>query len=200
MQLMPGTAALMGVRDSFDPEQNIAGGVRYLRGCLDRFGHNVPLAVAAYNAGPEAVAKYCTIPPYQETQLFVNNVMGTYGAYGGNAVANNPAGQAVLPWRNQPPKSASQARCGSGKRQEPPSAQGQDHRSPVQNGQNQGHYHPQGLTRLKTRYLTPRRQKYKHCLWAGSRQPPDNYYFSGGAGQSLMCRSRWGKGISIPCC
>ena len=83
MQLMPGTAALMGVRDPFDPEQNIAGGVGYLRHCLDRFGYNVPLAVAAYNAGPEAVAKYCTIPPYQETQVFVNNVLGTYGAYGG---------------------------------------------------------------------------------------------------------------------
>ena len=94
MQLMPGTAALMGVRDSFDPEQNIAGGVRYLRGCLDRFGHNVPLAVAAYNAGPEAVAKYCTIPPYQETQVFVNNVLGSYGAYGGNAgrFENRPYG------------------------------------------------------------------------------------------------------------
>ncbi len=91
MQLMPGTAALMGVRDPFDPEQNIAGGVGYLRHCLDRFGHNVPLAVAAYNAGPEAVAKYCTIPPYQETQLFVNNVLGTYGAYGPNQAAPNPA-------------------------------------------------------------------------------------------------------------
>ena len=91
MQLMPGTAALMGVHDPFDPEQNIAGGVGYLRNCLDRFGHNVPLAVAAYNAGPEAVAKYCTIPPYQETQVFVNNVLGSYGAYGGNAGAEQPA-------------------------------------------------------------------------------------------------------------
>ena len=82
MQLMPGTAALMGVQDPFDPEQNIAGGVGYLRRCLDRFQHNVPLAVAAYNAGPEAVARYCSIPPYSETQLFVQNVLGTYGAYG----------------------------------------------------------------------------------------------------------------------
>ncbi len=57
MQLMPGTAALMGVKDPFDPEQNIAGGVGYLRSCLDRFQHNVPLAVAAYNAGPESVAR-----------------------------------------------------------------------------------------------------------------------------------------------
>ena len=77
MQLMPGTAALMGVKDPFDPEQNIAGGVGYLRNCLDRFQHNVPLAVAAYNAGPESVAKCGAIPPYQETQIFVNNVMGS---------------------------------------------------------------------------------------------------------------------------
>jgi Transglycosylase SLT domain len=90
MQLMPGTASLMGVRDPFDPEQNIAGGVGYLRHCLDRFGHNVPLAVAAYNAGPEAVAKYCNIPPYQETQLFVNHVLGTYSGYGPNQALNNP--------------------------------------------------------------------------------------------------------------
>jgi len=78
MQLMPGTAALMGVKNPFDPEQNIAGGVGYLRNCLDRFQHNVPLAVAAYNAGPEAVARCGAIPPYQETQVFVNNVMGAY--------------------------------------------------------------------------------------------------------------------------
>lgn len=91
MQLMPGTAALMGVNNPFDPEQNIAGGVGYLRFCLDRFQHNVPLAVAAYNAGPEAVAKYCTIPPYAETQLFVQNVMGTYS--GPYRLASLPAGR-----------------------------------------------------------------------------------------------------------
>lgn len=78
MQLMPGTAASMGVKDPFDPEQNIAGGVGYLRHCLDRFQHNIPLAVAAYNAGPGAVAKYSSIPPFDETQLFVRNVLGTY--------------------------------------------------------------------------------------------------------------------------
>jgi hypothetical protein len=88
MQLMPGTAALMGVRNPFDPEQNIAGGVGYLRRCLDRFQHNVPLAVAAYNAGPERVAKCGTIPPIQETQVFVSNVMGTYA---GPTRAKSPA-------------------------------------------------------------------------------------------------------------
>lgn len=82
MQLMPGTAALMGVNNPFDPEQNVAGGVGYLRRCLDRFGHNVPLAVAAYNAGPERVANFGTIPPIPETQLFVHNVMGTYAGPG----------------------------------------------------------------------------------------------------------------------
>ncbi len=99
MQLMPGTAALMGVRNPFDPEQNIAGGVGYLRRCLDRFQHNVPLAVAAYNAGPEAVAKCGTIPPYQETQSFVTNVMGSYTGKGqvknaakGNAKAAKKGG------------------------------------------------------------------------------------------------------------
>jgi hypothetical protein len=78
MQLMPGTAALMGVENPFDPEQNIAGGVGYLRLCLDRFGHSVPLAVAAYNAGPGRVAQSQGVPPIPETQNFVKNVLGTY--------------------------------------------------------------------------------------------------------------------------
>jgi soluble lytic murein transglycosylase-like protein len=87
MQLMPGTAALMGVKNPFDPEQNIAGGVNYLRHCLDRFQHNVPLAVAAYNAGPERVAQCGTVPPIDETQNFVTNVMGSYAgpSVGGKA-------------------------------------------------------------------------------------------------------------------
>ena len=78
MQLMPGTADLMGVQNPFDPEQNIAGGVGYLRHCLDRFGQSVPLAVAAYNAGPARVAKYQGVPSIPETQNFVKNVLKTY--------------------------------------------------------------------------------------------------------------------------
>ena len=78
MQLMPGTADLMGVQNPFDPEQNIAGGVGYLRLCLDRFGQSVPLAVAAYNAGPARVAKSQGVPSIPETQNFVKNVMATY--------------------------------------------------------------------------------------------------------------------------
>ncbi|MEW6657529.1 MAG: lytic transglycosylase domain-containing protein [Thermodesulfobacteriota bacterium] len=113
MQLMPGTAALMGVRDPFDPEQNIAGGVGYLRRCLDRFGNNVPLAVAAYNAGPEAVARHCSVPPYSETQTFVQNVLGSYGSsglpranYPGLAAAKAAASQQVAkpPRRTKGPK------------------------------------------------------------------------------------------------
>ena len=84
MQLMPGTAALMGVRDPFDPEQNIAGGVGYLRNCLDRFQHNVPLAVAAYNAGPAAVDRYGGIPPYRETRDYVRRVLAYYRHYHGD--------------------------------------------------------------------------------------------------------------------
>jgi hypothetical protein len=98
MQLMPGTAQLMGVRNPFDPEQNIAGGVGYLRYCLDLFQYNVPLAVAAYNAGPAAVAKYANIPPYSETQLFVQNVLGSYQAGGAAAgAAAKKAGAKVKP-------------------------------------------------------------------------------------------------------
>jgi hypothetical protein len=78
MQLMPGTATSMGVRDSFDPEQNLAGGIGYLRLCLERFRHNVPLAIAAYNAGPAQVVRYGGIPPFPETQLFVQKVMRSY--------------------------------------------------------------------------------------------------------------------------
>lgn len=110
MQLMPGTAALMGVKDPFDPEQNIAGGVAYLRGCLDRFQHNVPLAVAAYNAGPESVARCGAIPPFQETQVFVNNVMGTYagpsqmkpGAPADPKSAASPPGKAAKSRKKDP--------------------------------------------------------------------------------------------------
>ncbi len=78
MQLMPGTAARMGVTDPFDVEQNIAGGVRYLRLCLSRFKGDVSLALAAYNAGPETVEKYQGCPPFPETQNYVAAVLRDY--------------------------------------------------------------------------------------------------------------------------
>ena len=77
MQLMPETAAGLGVTDSYDAAQNVAGGTRYLRTLLDRFG-NVELAIAAYNAGPDAVRRYGGVPPYEETRNYVRNVMASY--------------------------------------------------------------------------------------------------------------------------
>ena len=74
-QLMPGTAASLGVTDVHDPAQSIDGGARYLRMQLDRFGGDYSKALAAYNAGPGAVQRYAGIPPYAETQNYVKSIL-----------------------------------------------------------------------------------------------------------------------------
>lgn len=78
MQLMPGTAKALNVNDPYNARDNIEGGVKYLKGLMDRFGGDMKLALAAYNAGPNAVKKYNGVPPYNETQNYVKNIMSMY--------------------------------------------------------------------------------------------------------------------------
>lgn len=80
MQIMPGTQKLLGVGDPFSAHDSLDGGARYLRMMLDRFGGDVTRALAAYNAGPEAVEKFGGIPPYAETRNYVSRILNDFGS------------------------------------------------------------------------------------------------------------------------
>jgi len=81
MQLMPQTAARMDVRDMYDPDDNVGGGTKYLRQLLDRFHGNLPLALAAYNAGENLVERYQALPPIDETRQYVRKVLRYYRTF-----------------------------------------------------------------------------------------------------------------------
>ncbi len=96
-QLMPGTASSLGV-DPSDPAQAIEGGAKYLKQQLDRFGGDPSKALAAYNAGPGAVAKYGGVPPYAETQNYVQKVLGYAAEYEGAAGGLTSAATTSAGW------------------------------------------------------------------------------------------------------
>jgi soluble lytic murein transglycosylase-like protein len=81
MQIMPANYEKLFVRDPFNPSQNVMGGTLYLKRLLEKYEYKLPMALAAYNAGPNAVDKYKRIPPYKETQDYVRKVMEVYSTY-----------------------------------------------------------------------------------------------------------------------
>lgn len=115
MQLMPETASTLGVRNTFDPHQNIDGGVRHLRGLMERFGSNLSLVLAAYNAGERAVTGYGGVPPYPETRQYVTRVLRLFQETPGVDVQEKPgddlpastyrtvAGDGTVTYTNIPP-------------------------------------------------------------------------------------------------
>src|SRR5712691_11518098 len=90
MQLMPETAAGLGVGDPFDPRENIEGGVRHLRALMDRFDNDLPLVLAAYNAGEQAVIQYGGIPPYPQTRQYVSRILRRLNRDGTKTIRSEP--------------------------------------------------------------------------------------------------------------
>lgn len=107
MQLLPQTAWALSVQNPFDPKANIKGGTSYLRQLLDRFSGDLSLALAAYNAGEDAVLRYGGIPPYQETKQYVTKVLSLYNKKAPSPPSNASSknSKAKAPNKNQPPPS-----------------------------------------------------------------------------------------------
>jgi soluble lytic murein transglycosylase-like protein len=99
MQLMDGTARGLGVRDPFDPTQNVMGGARLLRQLLDRYKGDVRLALAAYNAGPAAVDRFGGVPPYGETQAYIPKVLAAMQRHSALDTAHRPGSRGSETWR-----------------------------------------------------------------------------------------------------
>ena len=105
MQLMPQTASILQVEDSFEPESNIEGGVRYLSYLINIYDGHLPFALAAYNAGEKAVARHRGIPPYAETRTYVRRVLDLYDRYrkeAAKAAAASPAAGADVSFARNP--------------------------------------------------------------------------------------------------
>jgi hypothetical protein len=112
MQLMPDTARRLGVADTFDARQNIFAGTQYLRQMLDQFGGDVDLALAAYNAGPNAVLRYGGVPPYRETRGYVQKVQAELGEGSSRPAAGSSAAAFYTP-SNKALRAPAPARTGA---------------------------------------------------------------------------------------
>jgi len=117
MQLMPQRSAELGVQNPFDPRQNVEGGVRHLRDLLQRFSGDVTLALAAYNAGEEAVRAHRGVPPYPETQEYVRRIRALYDGVEGpgrawtagqapQQIYRTVSGDGTVMYTNLPPRPA----------------------------------------------------------------------------------------------
>jgi soluble lytic murein transglycosylase len=109
MQLMPSTSLLLEVKDPFDPEENISGGVRHLKYLLERFDQKIVFALAAYHAGERAVVRVGGVPPIEETRIYIDRVLRFYRIYGGKELltpANPLVGPSFPPLPESDPKSS----------------------------------------------------------------------------------------------